>query len=153
MTEETSLIEMTSDIVSAYVGQNNIAAVDLPMLIQTVFKALNGVAEGAAPEGAVEPLKPAVPVRKSITPDYLISLEDGQHYKSLKRHLRAKYGMSPEQYRQKWNLPKDYPMVAPNYSASRSALAKTMGLGQGRKAKVETKPVRKPRAAKAEPAQ
>jgi predicted transcriptional regulator len=102
----------------------------LPGLIQSVHLALAGVSAGQeAPE--VAPKEPAVPVRRSITPDYLICLEDGRKFKSLKRHLRTKYNMSPEEYRAKWNLPKDYPMVAPNYAKARSDLAKQMGLGQG----------------------
>lgn len=131
MSDETSnLATMTAAIVSAFVGRNQIAAADLPGLIGLVNAALRGVETGeAAP--AAEPQKPAVSIRKSVTPDYLISLEDGRPYKSLKRHLRTKHNMSPQDYRDKWGLPKDYPMVAPNYSASRSALAKSLGLGRG----------------------
>lgn len=130
MEDKTAIIEMTTDIVSAYVGNNTVSAADLTSLIQSVHKALAGVATGAE---AVEvaPKEPAVPVRRSITPDYLICLEDGRKFKSLKRHLRTKYDMSPEEYRAKWALPKDYPMVAPNYAKARSDLAKQMGLGQG----------------------
>src|ERR1700751_3076294 len=130
MVEKSEVIEMTADIVSAYVGNNSVAAADLPGLIQSVHRALAGVSTGQeAPE--VAPKEPAVPVRRSITPDFLICLEDGRKFKSLKRHLQTKYGLSPDDYRAKWGLPKDYPMVAPNYAASRSALAKQMGLGQG----------------------
>ena len=130
MDNKSEIIEMTTDIVSAYVGNNTITAADLPSLIQSVHKALAQVSTGeeAAPQA---PQEPAVSVRKSITPDYLICLEDGRKFKSLKRHLRTKYDMSPEEYRAKWNLPKDYPMVAPNYAKARSDLAKQMGLGQG----------------------
>jgi predicted transcriptional regulator len=130
MEDKAEIIEMTTDIVSAYVGNNSVAAVDLPALIQSVHKALSGVGTGAEP-GEAAPKEPAVSVKKSITPDYLICLEDGRKFKSLKRHLRTKYNMSPEDYRAKWGLAKDYPMVAPNYARARSDLAKQMGLGQG----------------------
>ena len=130
MDEKSELIGMTADIVSAYVGNNSVATSDLPGLIQNVFRALTGVAGGSEPEPTA-PKEPAVPVRRSITPDFLVCLEDGRKFKSLKRHLRTKYNMSPEEYRAKWNLPKDYPMVAPNYAKARSELAKQMGLGQG----------------------
>jgi predicted transcriptional regulator len=130
MDDKTDVIEMTADIVSAYVGNNSVSAAELPNLIQSVHRALSGIT--GASEAAPEPLKePAVSVRKSITPDFLICLEDGRKFKSLKRHLRTKYNMSPEDYRAKWGLAKDYPMVAPNYAKARSDLAKQMGLGQG----------------------
>src|ERR687889_1729808 len=129
MDDKSEVIEMTADIVSAYVGNNSVAAADLPGLIQSVHKALAGVSSGAEPEAAA-PKEPAVPIRRSITPDYLVCLEDGRKFKSLKRHLRTKYNMSPEEYRSKWGLPKDYPMVAPNYAKARSDLAKSMGLGR-----------------------
>ncbi len=130
MDDKTEIIEMTAEIVAAYVENNNISTSDLPALIQSVHRALTSVAAGAE---AVEPApkEPAVPVRRSITQDYLICLEDGRKFKSLKRHLRTKYNMSPEDYRAKWGLPKDYPMVAPSYAKARSDLAKQMGLGQG----------------------
>jgi predicted transcriptional regulator len=128
--EKSEIIEMTADIVSAYVGNNSVATGDLPALIQGVHRALAGVTTSSEPAEAA-PKEPAVPVRKSITPDFLICLEDGRKFKSLKRHLRTKYNMSPEEYRSKWGLPKDYPMVAPNYAKARSDLAKQMGLGQG----------------------
>ena len=130
MEDQTAIIEMTTDIVSAYVGNNSVSANDLPSLIQSVHRALTSVAAGAEPV-EVAPKEPAVPLKRSITPDYLICLEDGRKFKSLKRHLRTKYNMSPEEYRAKWGLPKDYPMVAPNYAKARSELAKQMGLGQG----------------------
>jgi predicted transcriptional regulator len=130
MEDNAQLLEMTADIVSAYVGNNNVQAVEVPGLISSIHAALTLVATGAAePEPEVK--EPAVPVRKSITPDFLICLEDGRKFKSLKRHLRTKYNMSPEEYRAKWGLAKDYPMVAPNYAKARSDLAKQMGLGQG----------------------
>jgi predicted transcriptional regulator len=130
MEERAEIIEMTADIVSAYVGNNEVHAAELPTLIQAVHSALKGVS--TAPEPVeVAPKEPAVPVKRSVTPEFLICLEDGRKFKSLKRHLRTKYNMSPEDYRAKWGLPKDYPMVAPNYAKARSDLAKQMGLGQG----------------------
>jgi len=140
--DNNALLEMTADIVSAYVGNNSVSANDLPGLIANIHAALSGVT-GTPAEPAPEPKEPAVPVRKSISPDYLICLEDGRKFKSLKRHLRTKYDMSPEEYRTKWGLPKDYPMVAPNYAKARSDLAKQMGLGQGGR-----KPARAGRPAK-----
>ena len=130
MDEKPELLEMTADIVSAYVGNNTVSAETLPSLIANIHAALSQVTTGAV-EPEPEPKEPAVPIRKSIAPDYLICLEDGRKFKSLKRHLRTKYDMSPEEYRAKWGLPKDYPMVAPNYAKARSELAKSMGLGQG----------------------
>ena len=130
MDEKPELLEMTADIVSAYVGNNTVSAETLPSLIANIHAALSQVTTGAV-EPEPEPKEPAVPIRKSIAPDYLICLEDGRKFKSLKRHLRTKYDMSPEEYRTKWGLPKDYPMVAPNYAKARSELAKSMGLGQG----------------------
>ncbi len=130
--EQSGLIELTADVVSAYVSNNSISATELPSLIGEVYMALTRV--GSAPAAApVEPAKPAVNPKKSITPDYIVCLEDGKKFKSLKRHLSTMYSMSPEQYREKWGLPADYPMVAPNYAAARSRLAKEMGLGQKRK--------------------
>ena len=130
MEDQSELIEMTAGIVSAYVGNNVVATADLPALIKQVHAALATVGAPAA-EPAPAPKEPAVPVKKSITPDFLVCLEDGRKFKSLKRHLRTKYDMTPEDYRSKWGLPKDYPMVAPNYAEARSNLAKQMGLGQG----------------------
>lgn len=143
MPEETekkadSLIELTADVVSAYVSNNPVPLAELPALIGQVHAALKGTA-GRAVEEKLEPPKPAVPIKKSVTPDYIVSLEDGKKFKSLKRHLATHYGMTPEDYRAKWGLPADYPMVAPNYAAARSALAKSMGLG--RKPKELEKPV------------
>ena len=130
MDEQPELIEMTTEIVAAYVSTNSVPAGDLAALIHSVHKALSGVAAGPAPVEEA-PKEPAVSIKKSITPDFLICLEDGRRFKSLKRHLRTKYDLSPEAYRAKWGLAKDYPMVAPNYAAARSDLAKQMGLGQG----------------------
>jgi predicted transcriptional regulator len=129
--EQDNLIELTAEIVSAYVSNNNVASGDLTGLINAVHSALHRTASGQV-EPEREPLKPAVPVKKSVTPDYIICLEDGKKFKSLKRHLRTHYDLTPEEYRQKWDLPPDYPMVAPNYARARSALAKEMGLGQKR---------------------
>ena len=127
-----NLITQTADIVSAYVSNNTVAAGDIPALINQVHSALMRVSRGHGDMPA-EPLKPAISVKRSITPDYLVCLEDGKKFKSLKRHLRTQYNMTPEQYRDKWALPPDYPMVAPNYAAARSQLAKKMGLGQQRR--------------------
>ena len=132
MEEKNDLVEMTAEIVSAYVSANQVPSQDLPGLIRTVYSALQDVAGVGAPvqEMAQEP---AVAVKKSITADYIICLEDGKKFKSLKRHLRTRYGMTPDEYRAKWGLPHDYPMVAPNYAKERSNLAKRMGLGHSRK--------------------
>jgi MucR family transcriptional regulator, transcriptional regulator of exopolysaccharide biosynthesis len=127
-----NFIELTAEIVSAYVSNNPVPAADMPGLINQVHAALLRVSGGHA-DAQPEPLKPAVSVKKSITPDFIVCLEDGKKFKSLKRHLRTQYNMTPEQYREKWTLPADYPMVAPNYAAARSQLAKQMGLGQQRR--------------------
>ncbi len=129
----SDFIELTADIVSAYVSNNSVPVSELPALISDVHAALSRVVGGTAPILPAEAPKPAIPVKKSITADYLICLEDGKKFKSLKRHLRTQYNMSPEQYREKWGLPPDYPMVAPNYAEARSQLAKKMGLGQQRR--------------------
>jgi predicted transcriptional regulator len=126
-------VELAADIVSAYVSHNSVAASDLPGLINSVHKALQTVAAGGSQQEEPKALTPAVPIKKSVTPDFIICLEDGKKFKSLKRHLRTAYDMTPEDYRMKWSLPADYPMVAPNYAAARSNLAKQMGLGQQRK--------------------
>jgi len=125
-------IELTAEIVSAYVSNNSVPAGDLQSLISQVHSALTRVSSGHA-DAPNEPLKPAVSVKKSITADHIVCLEDGKKFKSLKRHLRTQYSMTPEQYREKWSLAPDYPMVAPNYAAARSQLAKQMGLGQQRR--------------------
>ena len=125
------LIELTAEIVAAYVGKNAVGTGDLPSLIADVHQALVRAA-GNTEVIERDEFKPAVPVKKSVTPDYIICLEDGKKFKSLKRHLRTHYKMSPEEYRTKWQLPHDYPMVAPNYAAARSQLAKKMGLGTRR---------------------
>src|SRR5215216_7173631 len=135
MTENTSVgsyLELTADIVSAYVSNNSVPAGDMPALISQVHQALMRVG-GGQNEAPAELLKPAISVKKSVTPDYIVCLEDGKKFKSLKRHLRTQYEMTPEQYREKWGLAVDYPMVAPNYAKARSELAKEMGLGQQRR--------------------
>ena len=125
-------VELASEIVSAYVTKNAVPMADLPSLIGNVHAALNKAAQGQA-EQPKEDLKPAVPIKKSVTPDYIVCLDDGKRFKSLKRHLRSAYNSTPDQYRTKWGLPSDYPMVAPNYAKQRSQLARTMGLGQKRR--------------------
>ena len=128
--DEASCIQLTANIVSAYVSNNTVSSAEIPALISQVYSALMRVSNGAAVAGPAEPLKPSVSIKRSITPEYLVCLEDGKKFKSLKRHLRTQYRMTPDQYRAKWNLPADYPMVAPDYAAARSQLAKQMGLGQ-----------------------
>jgi predicted transcriptional regulator len=138
-TTSPNYIELSADIVSAYVSNNSVPATDLPGLLASIYAALTKTVQGQKNEPQVE-LVPAVPVKKSVTPDAIICLEDGKSFKSLKRHLRTTYDMTPEQYRAKWNLPTDYPMVAPNYAKARSELARASGLGQQRrkgKAQVE----------------
>jgi predicted transcriptional regulator len=131
-TASDNYIELTAEIVSAYVSNNTVPTAEMPALINQVYQALVRVG-GGHHETIAEPLKPAIAVKRSITPDYIVCLEDGKKFKSLKRHLRTQYSMTPEQYREKWALPADYPMVAPNYAAARSQLAKQMGLGQQRR--------------------
>src|SRR5690349_21950005 len=125
-------IELAADIVSAFVSNNSVPAADLPALIGSVHDALNRVASGST-EQPKEELRPAVSIKKSVQPDYIVCLDDGKRFKSLKRHLRTVYNLTPDQYRAKWGLPASYPMVAPNYAASRSELAKQMGLGARRR--------------------
>ncbi|HVX75876.1 MAG TPA: MucR family transcriptional regulator [Bradyrhizobium sp.] len=124
-----SFIDLTANIVSAYLSNNPTPASEIPALISQVHAALQRVSTGRT-EVPQEPAKPAVSIKKSVAADYLVCLEDGKRFKSLKRHLRTQYNMTPEQYRDKWGLPADYPMVAPNYAVARSQLAKKMGLGQ-----------------------
>jgi predicted transcriptional regulator len=148
MTEEleakSAFIELTADVVSAYVANNPVPANELPALIQQIHQTLASLgSNGSSTEPAGEKQTPAVPIKKSVTPDYIISLEDGRRFKSLKRYLRTSHGMTPNDYRIKWNLPADYPMVAPNYAAQRSALAKTMGLGRKAAPVAPGKPARK----------
>lgn len=125
-TGNPGLLELTAEIVSAHVSNNSVAIADLPTLIQDVYRTLSNI--GKEPASAEKP-QPAVPVKRSVTPDYIICLEDGKRLKMLKRHLKTAYNMTPEQYRERWQLPPDYPMVAPNYAKTRSSLAKKIGLG------------------------
>ncbi|MBC7906974.1 MAG: MucR family transcriptional regulator [Rhodospirillaceae bacterium] len=133
----SDLLSLTTEIVAAHVANNTVPVSDLPQLINEVYKTLATV--GNAPVAPERP-QPAVPVKKSVNPDYIICLEDGKKLKMLKRHLKTAYNMTPEEYRERWGLPADYPMVAPNYAAHRSTLAKKIGLG--------TKPRKRPAAAK-----
>lgn len=134
MDNKPEILALTADIVAAFVGRNPIPHSDLRIVINDVYRALcdnaNGPGRSTMPLGE---LKPAVPVKKSVHDDYLICLEDGKRFKSLKRHLRTHYNLSPAQYREKWGLPADYPMVAPKYAAARSVLAKKIGLGRRRR--------------------
>ena len=120
------LLRMTSEVAAAYVSNNSLAAAQLPEVIRTIHASLASLQSGA---GAAEPLTPAVPIKKSVHDDYIVCLEDGKKLKMLKRHLKTAYNMSPETYRERWGLPPDYPMVAPNYARQRSRLAKEIGLG------------------------
>jgi predicted transcriptional regulator len=129
MESRSELLEMTTEVVAAYVSANTVSASEVPDLIAKVFSTLSNLQKND-PVPEVVPQAPAVNPKKSITADYIVCLEDGKRFKSLKRHLRTRYNMSPEEYRAKWNLPADYPMVAPNYALARSNLAKEMGLGQ-----------------------
>jgi len=135
---KSSYVDLAADIVSAYVAKNAVPIAELPALIASIHFALSKTAQGAVDQPEEE-LRPAVAIKKSITPDFLISLEDGRRYKSLKRHLRTSYNMTPDQYRAKWHLSSDYPMVAPNYAKARSELARTMGLGQKRRGRKSRK--------------
>jgi len=134
---KTELLGLTAQIVSAHVSHNPVPAAELPGLINEVFRTLSGVGSAPAPEP--ERPQPAVPIKKSITPGYLICLEDGKKLKMLKRHLKTAYNLSPEQYRERWGLPADYPMVAPDYAKHRSSLAKKIGLGTTPRARGKAK--------------
>ena len=125
------ILGLTSEIVAAHVSNNTVALSDLPGLIEQVYRTLAAV--GGSEAGSADRPTPAVPIKKSITPDFIVCLEDGKKFRSLKRPLRTSYNMTPEEYREKWGLRPDYPMVAPNYAAERSRLAKKIGLGQGRR--------------------
>lgn len=129
MSDQTEHLDQAAAIVSAYVSNNRLGTAELPSLIADVASALRGLVSTLPPVPAPSP-RPAVPIKKSVTPEYLISLEDGLKFKSLKRALRVRHGLSPDQYRAKWGLPADYPMVAPNYSRARSEMAKSTGLGR-----------------------
>lgn len=141
-------LELTAEIVSAYVANNPVPAAELSGLIDNIHKTLTGLAAGV-PEQPVEAPTPAVPVKKSVTGDYLVCLEDGMKFKSLKRHLASQHGITPEEYRARWGLPADYPMTAPSYSSARSALAKEMGLGRKPAERPEAAPAPKPASAPA----
>lgn len=132
MDSQRDLVGLTAQIVASFLSGNQVAQKEIPELIRSVHAALSDVAS-FAPTSAQEAPEPAVAIKKSVTADFIICLEDGKKFKSLKRHLRTRYGMSPEEYRTKWGLPHDYPMVAPNYAKERSSLAKRMGLGQSRR--------------------
>ncbi len=123
---QSEILELTTEIVSAHVSNNTLPVADLPQLIQDVYKTLSTVGTG---QSSTERLQPAVSIKKSVMPDYIVCLEDGKKLKMLKRHLKTAYNMTPEEYREKWGLPRDYPMVAPNYAKHRSSLAKKIGLG------------------------
>jgi predicted transcriptional regulator len=128
MEDSEALVTLTADIVAAHVSNNSVAISDIPLVIRSVHDALAGLSSKAEPEP--EPQQPAVSVRASVKPDYIVCLEDGQKLKMLRRHLMTNFGMTPDDYRAKWNLPKDYPMVAPNYAEKRRELAKQIGLGR-----------------------
>jgi predicted transcriptional regulator len=128
---ENDNVEITADLVSAYVSNNSVAATDLPALIAQIHTTLNRLSSGEAEVPAAPKQEPAVPIKKSVTPDFIICLEDGKKFKSMRRHLMGSFKMTPDDYRRKWGLPDDYPMVAPNYATARSALAKKIGLGVG----------------------
>lgn len=129
--EATEILALTADVVSSHVSNNSVSLTDLPQLLKDVYATLDELAKSPAEVEAPRPT-PAVSVKKSITPDFLICLEDGKKLKMLKRHLKTNYNMSPDEYREKWGLPSDYPMVAPNYASQRSELAKKIGLGTKR---------------------
>ncbi len=132
-TEPMDVLEMTVEIVASHVSNNSVAIDDLPALIGKVHQALSGLSDGIPPPSTSTRPQPAVSIKKSVMPDYIICLEDGKKLKMLKRHLRTAYNMTPEQYRERWSLPVDYPMVAPNYARQRRDLAKQIGLGTGRR--------------------
>ena len=130
------LVQMTTQIVTSYISRNTVPTDQLGTVIQTIHEALRNVGSASAAAPAPMPAKPAVPIRRSIQPDYIVCLEDGRRFKTMKRWLRATYGLSPEQYKERWSLPADYPLTAPNYTKAKSADAKRQGLGSGRPARV-----------------
>jgi predicted transcriptional regulator len=133
--DPTNYLEQATEIVAAFVSHNSIPASELPALIQAVYSALVGLGSGSAAPDVEIRSEPAVPIKKSVTPDFIFCLEDGKKFQSLKRHLRTAYSLTPEEYRVKWGLPSDYPMVAPNYAQRRSQLARNSGLGTVRSTK------------------
>ena len=139
------LLRMTTQVVASYLGKNDLPADRIPEIINTVYSSLRDL-DVTTTEIKTEPAKPAVPVRKSVTPEYIICLEDGKKLKMLKRHLRTMYNMSPDDYRAKWGLPADYPMVAPNYAAQRSEFAKQIGLGRTSSREKDVAPARRRRS-------
>ncbi len=143
-TSTGNLTELATEIVSAFVANNKVAVGDLSKLISDVHTALQQTMSGG-PKTEEKRQEPAVSIRRSVQPDYIVCLEDGKHFKSLKRHLATEHNMSPQEYRQKWGLPRDFPMVAPNYAASRSEMAKKIGLGQARRKAAEPAPQPEPR--------
>ena len=143
-----NLLELTAHVVSAFVSNNSVPATEVPALIGSIHSALQNAGQPSSATAVEVELKPAVSIKKSLTPDYIICLEDGLKFKSLKRHLRTKYNMTPEEYRTKWGLPDGYPMVAPSYSEARSNFAKQIGLGQQGKKPVAPDPKRRGRASK-----
>lgn len=131
--KHADLLALTTEIVSSHLSNNTVSTNDIPALIEKIYKSLSNLGTDAPPLSASnERPQPAVPIRKSVMPDYIICLEDGKKLKMLKRHLKTAYSMTPEQYRERWGLPNDYPMVAPNYAKTRSRLAKDIGLGTGK---------------------
>lgn len=151
MVDQTIVMEKASEIVAAFVGRNTVRSSELPEVIATVHRAIAGLTSPKVVEEPAPELKPAVPIKKSVTSEYIISLEDGRKFKSMKRYLTG-LGMTPEQYRQKWGLPRNYPMVAPAYAAKRSELAKAAGLGARAKSKAVAAPARAPAPPPAAPA-
>ena len=132
--ETSELLALTTNIVASHVSNNPVASAELPQLIQQVYAALSSAGGSAAAPAAARP-QPAVPIKRSVTPDFIICLEDGKKLKMLKRHLKTRYNMTPDEYRERWDLAPDYPMVAPNYAAQRSTLTKKIGLGTKRRAR------------------
>jgi predicted transcriptional regulator len=128
---DVDMLSLTADVVAAYVGQNKVAAGDIPEIIRSVQRTFAALGQAESPVAPAERLKPAVPISRSVQQDYIVCLEDGARLKMLKRYLRSRYDLSPDDYRRKWGLPADYPMVAPAYAARRSAFAKEIGLGKG----------------------
>ncbi|HTK83811.1 MAG TPA: MucR family transcriptional regulator [Patescibacteria group bacterium] len=136
--DHQNLLALTTEIVAAHLGNSQVASEEIPTVIQKVYQTLAGL-DGSGKETGADRPQPAVPVKKSVNPEYIVCLEDGKKLKMLKRHLKSAYGMTPEQYRERWSLPADYPMVAPNYARQRSRLAKEIGLGTGGRGVAEKK--------------
>ena len=149
--ERQELLNLTAEIVASFAGNNAVAVGDLPAVIASVFRTLRGVAQGEAEKPAEAPPEPAVPVKRSIGTDFLVCLEDGKKVKMLKRYLATRYGLTPDQYRQRWGLAKDYPMVPPAYAAQRSAMAKRIGLGRKPAVAAAVPPAPEPSPAAPEP--